>query len=201
MRHIFLEHNQDQPVFLLLHGTGGDEHDLLPLAKKINPIASVLSVRGSVDENGQLRYFKRLGLGVFDQEDLFLKTHELSAFLDEMASLHSFNRQNVIALGYSNGANMALSMVLRVPNVFKAAILLRPMRATYQIEIESLDSSIFIGAGKNDPICPPSDSEEILKVCSMLQADATLHWYTTGHQLSLSESIDIQNWAKKSQLW
>ena len=96
-----------KPVLLLLHGTGGNELDLLPLAEIVDPEASVLSVRGNVLENGMPRFFRRLAEGIFDEEDLIFRTKELNEFLDEAAKEYKFDRNNIVAIGYSNGANIA----------------------------------------------------------------------------------------------
>lgn len=122
MQHIFQKGSNEQaPVLLLLHGTGGDENDLLPLAKMIAPDSSVLSVRGNVSENGMPRFFRRLREGVFDEEDLVFRTKELHEFLDQAASEHNFNRSNIVAVGYSNGANIAASLLFHYENSLKGA--------------------------------------------------------------------------------
>jgi len=112
MKHIFQKGtNPSKPTLLLLHGTGGNELDLLPLAGMIDSEASILSVRGNVLENGMPRFFRRLAEGVFDEADLVFRTKELNDFLDEAAGEYEFNRDNIIAVGYSNGANIAASLL------------------------------------------------------------------------------------------
>src|SRR6476659_6247575 len=112
MKHIFNK-GQDptKPTLLLLHGTGGNELDLLPLAGRIDDEANVLSVRGNVLENGMPRFFRRLAEGIFDEEDLIFRTKELNEFLDEAAKEYKFDRNNIVAIGYSNGANIAASLL------------------------------------------------------------------------------------------
>ena len=108
MKHLFQPGRRDgAPVLLLLHGTGGTERDLLPLAQVIDPTAPVLSVRGNVLENGMPRFFRRLAEGVFDEEDLVFRTNELYEHLNAWAGEYGFDRGNVEAVGYSNGANLA----------------------------------------------------------------------------------------------
>src|SRR3954451_1947207 len=128
MKHIFQKGtNPSKPTFLMLHGTGGNELDLLPLAGMIDEEASVLSVRGNVLENGMPRFFRRLAEGIFDEEDLIVRTKEVADFLDAAAAEHGFDRANVIAVGYSNGANIAGSLLFHYPNALRAAILYHPM--------------------------------------------------------------------------
>src|SRR4051812_42563939 len=108
MKHIFKKGVQKEaPTLVLFHGTGGTEHDLLPLAKMISPASSVLSVRGNVLENGMPRFFRRLAEGVFDEADLIFRTKEVKDFLDQAADQYGFDRGNLCAVGYSNGANIA----------------------------------------------------------------------------------------------
>src|SRR5690606_31403766 len=113
-------------TLLLLHGTGGTERDLLPLAERIDPEASVLSVRGNILENGMPRFFRRLAEGVFDEEDLIFRTHELSDFLLQASKDYKFDRDRVVAVGYSNGANIAASMMFHIPDALMGAILHHP---------------------------------------------------------------------------
>src|SRR5881394_3555931 len=114
-------------TLLLLHGTGGDEHDLLPLGRVLLPGAGMLSPRGQVSEHGANRFFRRLAEGVFDQEDLARRTEALAAFVEAAARAYGFDRAGVVAVGFSNGANIAVSLLLRHPGVLRAAVLLRPM--------------------------------------------------------------------------
>src|ERR1700722_13058207 len=120
MKHIFNKGtDSSKPTLLLLHGTGGNELNLLPLARRIDEEASVLSVRGNVLENGMPRFFKRLAEGVFDEEDLVFRTNELNEFLHDAASEHGFDRNEVIAVGYSNGANIAASLLFHYEDALK----------------------------------------------------------------------------------
>jgi phospholipase/carboxylesterase len=163
MKHIFNK-GQDltKPTLLLLHGTGGNELDLLPLAGRIDDGASVLSVRGNVLENGMPRFFRRLAEGVFDIEDLIFRTKELNEFLDEAADKYGFDRDNISAIGYSNGANMAASLLFHYQNALKGAILHHPMVPRKGIDLPDLSGkSVFIAAGANDPICSPMESAEL----------------------------------------
>ncbi|WP_404428238.1 alpha/beta hydrolase [Sutcliffiella horikoshii] len=193
MKHIFKKGSKR--VLLLLHGTGGTEQDLLPLAEMIDPEASVLSVRGNVSENGMPRFFRRLSEGVFDEEDLIFRTKELHDFLDEAAEKYEFDRNNVIAVGYSNGANIAGSLLFHYKNTLKAAVLYHPMVPRRGVELPDLSEiPVFIGAGKNDPICPASETEELSKLLEAAGSKVEVHWEYQGHQLTHSEVQASKKW-------
>ena len=149
MKHIYKAGVQpDAPTLLLLHGTGGTENDLIGLAEMIAPGASILGVRGNVSENGMPRFFRRLAEGVFD-EDLIARTAELGAFIDAAAVEYGFDRSNVYALGYSNGANIAASLMFHHADVFKGAILHHPMVPLRGLTLPDLKGlPVFIGAGE-----------------------------------------------------
>jgi len=196
MKHIYKKgSNTSKPTLLLLHGTGGNENDLLPLANMIDPEASVLSVRGNILENGMPRFFRRLAEGVFDEEDLIFRTQELHEFLDEASEKHGFDRGNIVAVGYSNGANIAASLLFHYENALKGAILHHPMVPRRGIELPELSGTeVFLAAGKNDPICPAQESEELNTLLSSANASVEMHWENSGHQLTLSEVEAARDW-------
>ena len=196
MKHIFLKGNQtDSPTLLLLHGTGRTEQDLLPIAEQINPNANVLSVRGNILENGMPRFFKRLAEGVFDEEDLIFRTKELNEFLDEAAEKYEFDPNNILAIGYSNGANIAASLLFHFQDALKGAILHHPMVPRRGIDLPNLaGKSIFIAAGTNDPICPSKESKELKSLLENANANVQLHWEDKGHQLTMDEVIAAKKW-------
>ena len=188
----------NKPVLLLLHGTGGNEKDLLSLAEMISPESSVLSVRGNVSENGMPRFFRRLSEGVFDEEDLIFRTKELYEFIEEAANKYDFNRDQVVAVGYSNGANIAGSLIFHYENSLKGAILHHPMVPRRGIELPKIDGlPVFIGAGKNDPICPPQETEELQQLLNNAGAKVHLKWDDMGHQLSRAEVEEAAEWFSK----
>ena len=200
MKHIFLNgKSKSDTVLLLLHGTGGTEQDLLPLAERIDPEAAVLSVRGNVLEHGMPRFFRRLAEGVFDEEDLIFRTRELHDFLDEAAMKYGFNRESVVAVGYSNGANIAASLLFHFGKTLKGAVLHHPMVPRRGIVLPDLTRlPVFIGAGKNDPICPAAESEELKSLLAEAGANVNLHWENFGHQLTFSEVEEAATWYKKA---
>ncbi|KXH80747.1 alpha/beta hydrolase [Sporosarcina sp. HYO08] len=200
MKHLFKQgSNPAKPVLLLLHGTGGTEQDLLPLAEMIDPEASVLSVRGNVLENGMPRFFRRLAMGVFDEEDLIFRTKELHQFLGEAAEKYEFDRSNIIAIGYSNGANIAASLLFHYADSLKGAILHHPMVPRRGIALPNLGSTeVFIAAGKNDPMCPPEESEELDELLTNAGAKTAVHWEMNGHSLTRTEVEAAAKWYREA---
>lgn len=198
LKYIFKKGLKDKPTLLLLHGTGGTEQDLLAIGDMIDRDASILSVRGNVLENGMPRFFRRLAEGVFDEEDLIVRTKELFDFLEEASKEHDFDHHNIIAIGYSNGANIAGSLLFHYENSLKGAILHHPMVPRRGIDLPNLkDVPVFIGAGENDPICPAKESLELQSLLSNAGADTEIHWERFGHQLTISEIEAAGKWYRK----
>lgn len=196
MQHLFQKgSNPTKPTLLLLHGTGGTEQDLLPLAEKIDNEANLLSVRGNVEENGMPRFFRRLAEGVFDEEDLIYRTKELHEFLDQAAEEHQFDRNNIIAVGYSNGANIAASLLFHYQNTLQGAILHHPMVPRRDIDLPDLSNkNVLITAGTNDPICSPDESKELYTLLENANASVAIQWFNKGHQLTLDEVETASKW-------
>lgn len=196
MKHIFNKgKDTTKPTLLLLHGTGGNELDLLPLAGRIDDTASVLSVRGNVLENGMPRFFRRLAEGVFDEEDLIFRTKELNEFLNEAAEKYNFDRDNIMAIGYSNGANIAASLLFHYKDALRGAILHHPMVPRRGSELPDLSGkSVFIAAGTNDPMCPPEEADELQSLLEKAKADVKLHWENKGHRLTAEEVEAAAQW-------
>jgi phospholipase/carboxylesterase len=199
MKHIYQKgKDPKKPTLLLLHGTGGNELDLLPLAGRIDDNAGILSVRGNILENGMPRFFKRLAEGIFDIEDLIFRTKELNEFLDEAAEKYEFDRNNIIAIGYSNGANIAASLLFHYEHALKAAILHHPMVPIRGIKLPNIEgTSVFIGAGTNDPICSPEESTELQQLLEGANAKVELHWENRGHQLTAEEVEAAAKWYRQ----
>lgn len=199
MKHLFKEGSDpSKPTLLLLHGTGGNERDLLPLAQMIDPESSVLSVRGNILENGMSRFFKRLAEGVFDEQNLEEETKNLADFINEAAKKYGFDRSNVVAVGYSNGANIAASLLFRYPNVLRGAVLHHPMVPVRGLTLPDLkELPVFIGAGENDPICPPEESKELKALLEEAGAEVEIDWGQSGHSLTQSEIEAARKWYMK----
>ncbi|WP_342563467.1 alpha/beta hydrolase [Paenibacillus sp. FSL R7-0345] len=196
MIHIFKKGTDaSRPTLVLFHGTGGNEHDLLPLAEMLSPGSSVLGIRGNVLENGMPRYFRRLAEGVFDEEDLVFRTHEVKQFLDSAAEQYGFDSSNLVAVGYSNGANIAGSLLFHYGPVFRSAVLLHPMVPLRGMELPSLaDAAVFIGAGTNDPLIRTEETRELEQLLQGAGAEVATHWGNQGHRLSTAEVEAARAW-------
>lgn len=187
----------DAPIFLFLHGTGGTEQDLVGLVSLLDSEAGYLSVRGEVSENGMPRFFKRLAEGVFDEEDLALRTARLIQFLRDQAAERDFALDRLIPVGYSNGANIAANMLFEEA-LFKQAILLHPMLPRRGVMLPDLsDVRVFIGAGSNDPICPAQETEELSALLKQAGASVDVTWSNYGHQLVMPTIEAATDWLKQ----
>jgi predicted esterase len=183
------------PTFLVLHGTGGTEEDLLPLARLIDPRAGVLSPRGKVLERGMPRFFRRLAEGVFDIEDLKFRTSELADFVTAAAAEYGFDPTRVIAAGFSNGANVAASVLLLRPGVLRAAILFSAMVPLEPAQVPDLtDVDVFLNAGRSDPIVDPENAQRLADILSDAGAHVTLRWKQGGHELTRDDVEAARIW-------
>lgn len=181
------------PALLLLHGTGGDENDLVPLAKMIAPAAPILSPRGNVLENGMPRFFRRLAEGVFDLEDLRLRTEQLAGFVEAASAAHGIAVHRIVALGFSNGANIAASLMLSAPPILRHAILIRAMVPFQPERTPDLSaSSALLSAGQNDPIVPPHNTERLADLMRAAGAKVELRWQQAGHSLVQGDVTDAR---------
>ena len=172
------------PPLLLLHGTGGDENDLVPLARQLSPHSALLSPRGDVLEHGQPRFFRRFAEGVFDLADVERRTRALADFIRAASKEYHFDASRLTALGFSNGANIAASLLLLRPESLAAAILLRPMVVLTPAQPPRLDGKrILISSGTRDPIVPPDHPTRLADMFRRAGADVSLHSTVTGHGL------------------
>ena len=182
-------------TLVLLHGTGGTEDDLIPLGKQLSPGAALLSVRGRILENGMPRFFRRSAEGVFDQQDLELQTHALARFVRLAAKKYGLDDAGLVAVGYSNGASIASSLVLRYPRLLAAAVLFRPMVPFIPLTMPNLQRmKIFIGAGKHDQIVQGRETEQIAEIFQGAGAVVTIHWHNGGHELGEDDLLAATNW-------
>lgn len=183
------------PTLLVLHGTGGDENDLLPLARELAPAASLLAPRGPVLEHGMPRFFRRLAVGVFDLDDLARRTAELGAFVRASAGRYGFDPARVWALGYSNGANIAASLLLTEGDLLAGAVLLRPMLPFEPERVPDLAGrAIFVAAGRRDPYAPPAAVEALAGHLRRAGAEVEVAWSDAAHGLEPHELDAAKRW-------
>lgn len=186
-----------RPPLLLLHGTGGDERDLLSLGRTVAPGASLLSPRGKVLEGPMPRFFRRLAEGVFDEADLTARTHELADFVMESRERHGLSAP--IALGFSNGANIAASLLLLRPEILAGAALLRamsPFRRPPKADLAG--KRVLMLSGALDPIIPADDSERLARTLSGNGALVDHRVLPTGHGLSQADVGLAKGWLDKA---
>lgn len=182
-------------TLVLLHGTGGNEEDLIFLGKKIEPNASILSPRGKVLENGMPRFFRRLSEGVFDLEDLRIRSHELADFIQKCSLHYKFDLENTIAIGFSNGANISVSMLFLRPEVLQGAILFRAMVPFIPDPLPNLSSKkILLSAGLEDPIVSRNETENLFRLFQKTNAIITLKWQPSSHNLIQEDILVAKPW-------
>jgi predicted esterase len=182
-------------TLLLLHGTGGNEDDLIPLGGMLLPGAGLLSPRGNVLEHGMPRFFRRLAEGVFDEADLRARTAELAGFIQWAAGAYGFDAARVVAAGFSNGANIAASLLLLAPGALAGGILFRATVPLVPREAPRLrDVRVFIGAGRTDPLVPAAEAERLAGMLRGAGAAVTLHWEGGGHQLTPGDVTAARAW-------
>jgi phospholipase/carboxylesterase len=182
-------------TLLVLHGTGGNEEDLIPLAQNLAPGAAILSPRGKVSEYGAPRFFRRLAEGVFDHEDLLFRTHELADFVEAAAEEYGFDPSKIVAVGYSNGANVAGSTILLHPGLLRAAVLFRAM-VPFEPEVTPDLSGlpVFIAAGLMDRMIPQDDTQRLADILGEAGADVDLRWRDVGHRLTYEDVGEAREW-------
>lgn len=189
--------NGSQLTLLLLHGTGGDEDDMLPLGPYLAPGAALLSPRGRVLENGAPRFFRRIAEGVFDEEDLKHRTGELARFVRAARDHYGLGGKPMVAVGFSNGANIAGSLLLLEPDVLDGAILLRGMTPLDPETPPRLSGKpVFLGAGRTDPLIRPYESERWAELLRGAGAEVTLHWTDAGHAMGQEDVDAAREWLR-----
>lgn len=183
------------PTLLLLHGTGGDENDLIPLGRMLAPDAALLSPRGNVMEQGAPRFFRRLSEGVFDLEDLHRRTDELADWITAAAEKYDFARDTLYAVGFSNGANIAASLLLSRPQGLEGAVLMRamvPFEPTTRPDLRG--RSILMSEGRMDPLISTANGERLAQLLKKAGADVELAWQPAGHGLTNADVKLAQRW-------
>jgi len=185
-KHIWLPKGDGAPVLVVLHGTGSDEQEILPLGKAVWPEASLLSIRGNVSEYGAARYFRRFAEGVFDEEDIAVRTKELTEFLAWAGKEYGFERCNVV--GYSNGANMAAALMLAGYDFVKA-VLMRPMVTHTPAELPRISSDVLLLLGNQDTICEPESGVALATTLHRAGAKTQVVRLAARHNLTQSDAI------------
>lgn len=197
MKYIYHENKKGAPVFVLLHGTGGTESDLVSLAELLNPEYNVLGIRGNVQENGMNRFFKRHGEGQYDWEDLEFRGNELFEFITEKSKEYDFKLEDVVLVGFSNGSNIAIQMMLKQPEVFKRAALFAPLYPADVAEKQDFsDVKVFLSLGKGDPVVLEAESERVIRLFEERDADTTVAW-VNGHSLTQEVALEAKAWLNK----
>ena len=187
--------DESGPTLLLLHGTGGNEEDLIPLGQELLAGTAILSPRGKVSEYGAPRFFRRLAEGVFDHEDLLFRTHELAKFVAAAADEYGFDPAKIVAVGYSNGANVAASTILLHPGLLRAAVLFRAM-VPFEPEVmpDISGMPVFMAAGRMDRMIAPDNTQRLADILIDAGADVDLRWRNVGHPLTYEEVGEAREW-------
>ena len=204
MSELHLEHrfvpgeDPTAPTLLLLHGTGGDEDDLIPLGHRLSTGGAMLSPRGRVSEQGANRWFRRLAEGVFDEEDVKARAGELAAFVTGAAAEYGFDPRGVVAVGFSNGANIAAALLLLHPVVLRGALLFSSMLPLRPPALPDLShAGVYMAQGRVDPMAPPEQAERLAALLTDAGAAVTLDWHDHGHRLGPAQLAPAQAWFDK----
>jgi predicted esterase len=194
-RFVPAESSPSGDTLIVLHGTGGDENDLIGIGQAVAPGAAIVSPRGNVLENGAPRFFKRLAEGVFDPKEVRSRAEELARFIRAAVVTYRLDPTRVFALGYSNGANIASTVMFVEPGVLQGAVLFRPMLVYEPSERNDLAGSVvFISAGRMDPIVPVPSVERLVELYELANAEVILKWQLAGHSLVPSEVREAAEW-------
>lgn len=196
MEHIYQQGKKEAPVLVLLHGTGGDERSLLPLVPHLNKEATVLSVRGEVNEGGALRFFKRKAEGIYDIEDLYAQGEKLAAFIKEASEQYDFSMEKVVLVGFSNGSNIAINLLLEHSNDFKKGILFAPLYPLDSQTEKLEETRVFLSFGKFDPICPVEQSHHVRDLFEKRGAKAEQVWVNT-HEITMPSLESAAQWLQE----
>jgi len=185
-------------TLLFLHGTGGDEHDLVPLAKNLDPTANILSPRGKVLERGMPRFFRRLAEGVFDTQDVIARTHELADFIIAAADTYAFDMKKVVAVGFSNGANIAGATLLLRPEVLHAAALWRPMIPLVpDVPPDLHGHKVLLTHGSFDTMISDRQRNQLEEMLRRYGANVYSKTIPTGHTLSQEDISITKRWLQE----
>jgi len=192
--HIWQQGTGDR-VWILFHGTGGTESDLIPLVRRLDVEGSILGIRGNVSEHGMARFFRRLAEGVFDEADIRRRAADLAVFIDEMQTRYGFDATRSVALGYSNGANIISAMNFLEPRRFDASVLMRPMVPIAPVDgVDLAGSRVLMLVGERDPLSPPGEPDRLEAEYRRLGADVARAEIAAGHELTSADLQQIVGW-------
>ena len=195
LAHRFVDGDPDAPVLLLLHGTGGSPDDLLGLARELSPASALLAPKGPVSERGAARWFRRLAEGVFDVEDVVARTHQLADFVVAARAAYDLGERRVVAVGFSNGANIAAALLLLRPDVLRAGALFAAMMPVPDPPPHDLaGTSVFVASGERDPMAPLASADLLVETLRARSADVRTHRHDGGHQITLPAVRAAKEW-------
>ncbi|HEX6443894.1 MAG TPA: alpha/beta hydrolase [Streptosporangiales bacterium] len=195
LAHRFLPGAGAGPVFVALHGTGGTPDDLVPVARELSPDAPVLAPAGPVSEHGMARWFRRLAEGVFDTEDVIARTQQLAGFLQAARAEHGLGDRPLVAVGFSNGANIAAALTLLRPDVLTRAVLFNAMTPVPDPPLLDLTGTyVLLVNGRRDPMAPTDSAERLVALLRERSADVQEHWHAGGHQLTVDGLVAAKRW-------
>lgn len=187
------------PMIVALHGTGGDENQLFDLARHLTPDATVLAPRGDVSEHGAARFFRRQTEGIYDMDDLAMRSQALAGFI--RAHRDRVKPSRLIGLGYSNGANILATITVDDPSLFNDVMLLHPLIPWRPADEAGLKGRrVLITAGRRDPICPPSMTRQLASYFVDQGVDLSLVWHEGGHELAGPETLAMQRFLRSAPL-
>lgn len=195
LEHEFHEGSPQAPVLLLLHGTGGGPRDLLELGRRISPESALLAPAGPVSENGAARWFRRLAEGVFDADDVALRTHQLADFLSDARDRYALGERRVVAVGFSNGANIAAAVTLLRPDALREAVLFASMLPVPDPPDQDLSGSrVLLANGRRDPMAPVESANRLVEAMRERGAQVTTSWHEGGHEITHDGIREAATW-------
>lgn len=195
LEHKYVEGSPDAPVLLLLHGTGGGPDDLLGLARELSPSSAILAPAGPVSEHGAARWFRRLAEGVFDHEDVVVRANQLADFLLEARETYGLGDRRMVAVGFSNGANIGAAVILLRPDALREAVLFAAMSPVPSPPEHDLRGSrVFLSNGERDAMAPLTSTEELVGSLRARDADVVTHRHPGGHQVTLDGVRAAASW-------
>ena len=191
----FSDGSAEQPVLLLLHGTGGDPDDLLPLGREIAPGSAVLAPAGPVSEQGMARWFRRLREGVFDHEDVVRRADQLAEFILAAKEKHGLAERRLVAVGFSNGANIAAAVALLRPDALTEAIAFAAMLPVPEPPEHDLTGTrLLLSNGQRDPMAPLDSTDRLVSLLRNHNADVTTHRHGGGHEITADGVAAAKEW-------